>query len=55
MILAVKGKVEEGLVEVKAIVAMAIVSVAIWLSIIHLPVTVVIGTFFLIGQNLDLR
>lgn len=51
MILAVKGKVEEGLVEVKAIVA----SVAIWLSIIHLPVTVVIGTFFLIGQDLDLR
>lgn len=54
VVLAVEGEVEEGLVEVKAVVAMTIATAAIRLGVIGLPVTVIIGTFVFIGQDLDL-
>lgn len=49
VVLAVEGKVEERLVKVKAVVAMTIATVAIWLGVVSLPVTVIIGPFVFIG------
>lgn len=54
VVLAVKRKVEEGLVEVKAVMAMTMAAAAVWLSVIGLSVTVIVGTFVLIRQDLDL-
>ena len=49
VVLAVEGEVEEGLVKVKVVVAMAVATAAIWLGVIGLPVTVIICTFFFAG------
>lgn len=54
VVLAVEGKVEEGLVEVKAVVALTVASAAVWLGVISLPVTVIVGSFVFTGQDLDL-
>lgn len=53
VVFAVERKVEEGLVKVKTVVALAIATVAIWLGIVCLSVTVVVGTFILTGQDLE--
>lgn len=53
VVLAVEGKVEEGLIKVEAVVAMSIAVTAVWLGVIGLPVTVVIGALVLTGQDLD--
>lgn len=53
VVLAVEGKVEEGLIKVKAVVAMTVATTAVWLSVISLPITVIIATFVFIGQDLD--
>lgn len=55
VVLVVEGKVEEGLVEVKAVMAMTVATAAIWLGVISLSITVKTGPFVLIGQDLDLR
>ena len=55
LVLAVKGKVEEGLIKIKAFLALTVATVAaVWLRVISLPITVVIGTFVFTGQDLDL-
>lgn len=48
VVLAVEGKVEEGLVKVKAIMAVTVTAAAIWLSVICLPITVIVVTFIFI-------
>lgn len=53
VVLAVEGKVEEGLVKVKAVMAVAVATAAIWLSVISLPITVIVVTFVFIGKDLD--
>lgn len=53
VVLAVEGEIEEGLVEVKAVVAMTIAAAAVRLGVISLPVAIEIGTFVFIGQDLD--
>lgn len=55
VVLAVERKVEEGLVEVEAVMAMTIATAAIRLGVVCLAVTVIVGTFVLIGKDLDLR
>lgn len=55
LVLAVKGKVEEGLIKIKAFLALTVATVAtVWLRVISLPITVVVGTFVFTGQDLDL-
>ncbi len=54
VVLAVKGEVEEGLIKVKAVMAMTVVTTAVRLSVISLPVTVIISPFVITGQYLDL-
>lgn len=53
VVLAVEGKIKEGLVKVKAVVAMSIATTTVWLGVISLPITVIIGTFVFTGQDLD--
>lgn len=53
VVLAVEGKIEEGLVKVEAVMAMTVATTAVWLSVISLPITVIIATFVFIGQDLD--
>lgn len=53
VVLAVEGKVEEGLIEVEAVPAMCIATVAVRLGIVSLPIAVIIGAFLFAGQNLD--
>lgn len=45
----VERKVKEGLVEVEVVVAITVATAAIWLGVISLPITVIVGTFVLIG------
>lgn len=53
VVLAVEGKVEEGLIKVKVVLAVTVATAAVWLSVISLPITVIITTFVLVGQDLD--
>ena len=53
VVLAVERKVEEGLIKVKAVVAVTVATTAVWLGVISLPIMVVIGTLVFVGQDLD--
>ena len=52
--LAVEGKVVEGLVEVKGVLVLTIATIAVWLGVISLPITVIIGTFVFTGKDLGI-
>lgn len=49
IVLAVEGKIEEGFVEVKVVMAMSIASTTVWLGVISLSVSVVVHTFVFTG------
>lgn len=49
---AAVGKVEEGLIKVKCVMAVAVVTAAIWLSVVCLPITVIIASLLFVGQDL---
>lgn len=53
--LAVEREVEEGFIEVEAVLALAVATAAVWLTVVRLPVAVVNGSFVLVGQDLDGR
>lgn len=53
VVLAVEGKIKEGFIEVKAVMAMTIATAAVWLGVVCLPITVIVGTFVIIGQDLQ--
>lgn len=55
LILVVKGKVEERLVEVKVVLASAVSTAAIRLSVIRLPIEVIICSFVFTGKDLNDR
>lgn len=55
VVLAIEGKVEEGLIKVKAVMAVSIMPAAVWLCVISLSIPVIIGTFVLIGKDLDIK
>lgn len=53
VVLAAEGKVKEGLVKVEAVLAMSVMAATVWLGVIGLPISVIIGTFVFTGQDLD--
>lgn len=53
LVLAAVRKVEEGLLKVKGVMAMAIVTAAVRLSVFCLPITVIIASLVFIGQDLS--
>lgn len=55
VVLAIEGKIEEGLVKIKAVMARTIATAAIRLGVISLSITIVICPFFFIGQDLHLK
>lgn len=54
VVLVVEGKVKERLIKVK-VLAMSVVAITIWLGVISLPISVIIGTFVFTGQDLDFK
>lgn len=52
LVLAAVRKVEEGLLKVKGVMAMAVVTAAIRLSVFCLPITVIIAPLVFVGQDL---
>lgn len=52
LVLAAIRKVEEGLLKVKGVMAVAVVTAAIWLSVFCLPITVIIVSLVFVGQDL---
>lgn len=53
VVLAIERKIEEGLVKVKAVVALTVATTSVWLGVISLPIMIIIGTLVFIGQDLD--
>lgn len=52
LVLVVEGKVEEGLLKVKAVMVVAVATASVRMSVVSLPVTVEIATLVFIGQDL---
>lgn len=52
LIFAVEGKVEEGLLKVKAVMVITVATAAIWLSVIGLSIAIIIASPVFIGQDL---
>lgn len=55
LVLVVEREVKEGLIKVEVVMAMAIMTAAIRLGVISLPITVIVGPFIFTGQDLDWR
>lgn len=55
VVLGVEWEVEEGLVKVEVVLAMSVSAAAVSLGVIGLPVSVIVGTSVLAGQDLDCR